>query len=80
MQFFELPGFLLPNTPPNISIARLLITSFTFMLDCVPDPVCQITNGKCSSYKDPSITSSHALLMASASLGSRPIKVTKKRF
>ena len=26
-------GFLLPKTPPKISMARLLITSLTFMFD-----------------------------------------------
>ena len=43
-------------TPPRISIARLAMTSFEFMLDCVPEPVCQTTSGKLSSNL-PSITS-----------------------
>src|ERR1700733_8505336 len=34
-------GFLLPSTPPAISIARLEITSFAFMFVCVPLRVCQ---------------------------------------
>ena len=33
--------------PPSISIARLAITSLAFMLDWVPEPVCQTTSGKC---------------------------------
>ena len=40
-------GFFEPITPPSISIARLEITSLAFMLDCVPEPVCQTTSGKC---------------------------------
>ena len=31
---------------PSISLARLAITSLTFMLVCVPDPVCQTRKGK----------------------------------
>ena len=38
-------------------MARLLITSLAFMLVWVPEPVCQMTNGKCSS-SFPEITSS----------------------
>ena len=34
-------GVLLPRSPPAISIARLEITSLTFMLVWVPEPVCQ---------------------------------------
>ena len=34
-------GCLVPSSPPNSWLARLPITSLTFMLDCVPDPVCQ---------------------------------------
>jgi len=39
-------GFLLPITPPAISIARFEITSLTFMFVCVPLPVCQMRSGK----------------------------------
>ena len=35
-----------PISPPSISMARLAITSLAFMLDWVPDPVCQTTSGK----------------------------------
>ena len=52
-------GFLLPITPPAISMARLEITSFAFMFVCVPLPVCQMRSGKCSS-SFPAITSSAA--------------------
>src|SRR5665213_2123528 len=51
-------------------MARLEITSFAFMLDCVPEPVCQTESGKCASSL-PSITSCAALTMVSPSLGSR---------
>ena len=30
-----------PRSPPSSSLARLASTSFTFMLVCVPEPVCQ---------------------------------------
>ena len=39
-------GALVPRGDPSISFALLLITSLQFMLLCVPDPVCQTTNGK----------------------------------
>ena len=42
-------GILLPNSPPAISMARLAITSLTFMLDWVPLPVIQTCRGKWSS-------------------------------
>jgi len=42
-------AFFDPNSPPAISIARLEITSFTFMLVCVPEPVCQMRSGNWSS-------------------------------
>ena len=44
-------------------MARLEITSFAFMLVCVPDPVCQTTSGKLSSNL-PSITSLAAAAIA----------------
>ena len=36
----------MPRSPPSSSLARLAITSFTFMLVWVPLPVCQTTSGK----------------------------------
>lgn len=38
-----------PICPPNIYIALFAITSFAFIFDWVPDPVCHITSGKWSS-------------------------------
>src|SRR5580700_506108 len=57
-------GFLDPITPPASSIARLEMTSFAFMFDCVPLPVCHTTSGKCASSL-PAITSSAARTMRS---------------
>ncbi len=34
-----------PISPPAISIARFEMTSLTFMLVCVPLPVCQMRSG-----------------------------------
>src|SRR5262245_40133218 len=56
-------GFLDPITPPSISMALFEITSLAFMFDCVPEPVCHTTSGKCSSSL-PSITSCAAATMA----------------
>ncbi len=65
-------GFFEPMVPPAISMARLEITSLTFMLDWVPEPVCQTTSGKWS-LSLPSITSSAAATIRSRwSDGSRP--------
>ena len=38
-------GFFDPISPPAISMARFEMTSFTFMLVCVPLPVCQMRSG-----------------------------------
>ena len=65
-------GFLEPSSPPTISMARLAMTSFTFMLLCVPEPVCQTTSGKWSS-SFPAATSAAARATRSAlSCGMRP--------
>lgn len=48
------------------------ITSLQFILVWVPDPVCQMTNGKWSSYNCPEMTSLHAVEIASAIFGSKP--------
>ena len=40
----------------RLRLRPIVMTSFAFMFDCVPDPVCQTTSGKCSSSL-PSITS-----------------------
>ena len=63
---FGWTGFLLPISPPAISMARLAMTSLAFMLVCVPLPVCQMRSGKWSSSL-PSMTSSAAVTMRSAS-------------
>jgi hypothetical protein len=46
-------------------MALFAITSFAFMLDCVPDPVCHTTKGKWS-FNFPEITSSAADMIALA--------------
>ena len=69
---FGWTGFFEPMTPPAISIARLPMTSFTFMFVCVPLPVWKTTRGKCASSL-PSMTSCAAAAMSFArSSGSRP--------
>ena len=50
-------------------MARFESTSFMFMLDWVPEPVCQTTSGNSSSYL-PCTTSAAAAAMASARRGS----------
>ncbi len=37
--------FPVPKVPPLKTSARLAMTSFKFILLCVPEPVCQITSG-----------------------------------
>ena len=51
-----------PRTPPMSSLARLASTSFMFMFDCVPEPVCQTTSGN-SPGQRPASTSSAAVEM-----------------
>ena len=65
-------GVLLPSLPPTSWMARLLMTSLTFMFDWVPDPVCHTYSGKFSSSW-PAITSSATRSMSCAiQPGSRP--------
>ncbi len=61
-------GDLLPRSPPASSMARLEITSLTFMLVCVPLPVCHTNNGN-SSPCAPAITSSAASTISAAFSG-----------
>ena len=68
---FGWTGDLPPLVPASASFARPAITSFAFMLDWVPDPVCQITSGNWSSWS-PLATSAAARSMASASSPSSP--------
>ncbi len=61
-----------PRPVPASSPARLAITSFAFMLLCVPLPVWKTTSGN-SASRAPSMTSVAARSMSSAlSFGSRP--------
>ncbi len=53
---FGCTGSFEPRCPPAISIARFAITSLTFMLVWVPEPVCQIRRGN-SPASVPSMTS-----------------------
>jgi len=53
------------NFSPASSFPRFAMTSFAFMLDCVPLPVCQTTSGKWL-LSSPEITSSHAFAMISS--------------
>ena len=63
-----------PREPPSSSLARLASTSLTFMLVCVPEPVCHTTSGNSSSCF-PARTSSAAATMAEAlSWSSRPMR------
>ena len=61
-------GFFDPISPPASSMARFEMTSFAFMFDWVPDPVCHTYSGKWSSSV-PSMTSSAAATMRSALSG-----------
>ena len=76
-------GFFEPRTPPASSMARLPMTSFAFMFDWVPLPVCQTTSGKWSS-SFPAMTSSQARTMsdtlASSSLPSSRLVIAPAFF
>ena len=65
---FGCTGLLLPSTPPEASIARLAITSLTFMLVWVPEPVCHTLSGNSASRR-PEATSSAAATIKAASSG-----------
>jgi hypothetical protein len=58
-------GALAPRLPPSISLARLAITSLTFMLVWVPEPVCHTDSGNSSSHL-PSMISCAARMIALA--------------
>ena len=57
-------GVFEPSSPPQSSMARLEMTSLTFMFVCVPEPVCQTKSGKWSASL-PAITSSAAATIGS---------------
>ena len=50
---------------PAMALARFAMTSLVFMLDWVPEPVCQTTSGKLS-FSSPAMTSSQAFVMAAS--------------
>ena len=58
-------GSLEPRTPPAISMARFEMTSLTFMLVWVPEPVCQMRSGN-SPISFPSMTSRAARSISEA--------------
>lgn len=58
---FGWTGFLVPISPPIISMALFEMTSLTFMLVWVPDPVWNTTRGNSSMPNLPEMTSSAAL-------------------
>jgi hypothetical protein len=69
---FGCTGFLEPTTPPMRWIARLEMTSFTFMFVCVPLPVWNTTSGKCSSQRPARISSHTSAIFAPMSAGRMP--------
>ncbi len=69
---FGCTGFFEPRSPPASSMARFEMTSLTFMLVCVPLPVCHTKRGN-SSACSPAMTSSAACTSSAAlSDGSLP--------
>src|ERR1035437_8756417 len=64
----RMPGVFDPLSPPEISMARFEMTSFTFMLVCVPEPVCQMRSGNWS-FNLPAMTSSAACAISFAMSG-----------
>ena len=67
----------MPRSPPISSLARLAITSLTFMFVWVPLPVCQTTSGNSPSCR-PAITSSAASMIARPTAGS--LNLSRSRF
>ncbi len=61
-----------PFTPPASSIARLAITSLTFMFVWVPLPVCQTNSGKSPSSCPARISSATFTISSADSAGSSP--------
>ena len=69
---FGCTGRLLPSGWPVSWLARLAMTSFTFMLDWVPDPVCQTCSGNSPSSAPAMISSATWLIRSAFQPGSRP--------
>jgi hypothetical protein len=65
-------GSLLPSRPPTSWIARLEITSLTFMFDWVPEPVCQTYSGNSPSSSPPTTSSATRPMRSAFQGGSRP--------
>ena len=65
-------GFFAPSSPPSARLAILAITSLTFMLDCVPEPVCQTDSGKCSSSLPSAMSCATATIAPARFLSSEP--------
>ncbi len=61
-----------PMLNPFSTCARFATTSFTFMLLCVPEPVCQITNGNSLSNFPARISSQTAPMASRFSAGKTP--------
>ena len=57
---------------PAMALPRLAMTSFTFMFDCVPEPVCHTTRGKSSSRSPARISSATWPMSAASSSDRRP--------
>ncbi len=61
-----------PRGPPSSSEARLASTSFTFMLVCVPEPVCQTASGNSAAWRPASASSAAAAIASAISCASTP--------
>jgi hypothetical protein len=61
-----------PSLPPAISIARFAITSLTFMLLWLPEPVCQTIKGKWSASLPPMISWAAWMITSLRSSSSSP--------
>src|SRR6202008_1791753 len=61
-----------PRSPPSNSDARLASTSLTFMLLCVPEPVCHTTSGNSSSWRPASTSSAARSIGSDLDFSSRP--------
>ncbi len=70
---FGCAGALLPSGVPASWQQRLDITSFTFMLNCVPLPVIQTCNGNMSAWRPARISSQAWTISWQGSSASRPL-------
>ena len=65
-------GLFPPRVPVAASFAREAITSLTFMLLCVPEPVCQTESGNSLTRFPERISSAAFTISAALSFGRRP--------